>query len=116
MNGVPSMSNNDFFTVAYKVLSYLKFCYENGQTPDPNVLNADTFNVSKVQFGNTLEMLSDHGYISGIQFHSTKMGKTYSSLLNLKITIEGLQYLAENSMMKKAYRIFKEVKDWLPLI
>lgn len=25
MNGVPGMSNNDFFTVAYKILSYLKF-------------------------------------------------------------------------------------------
>ncbi len=104
------MGNNDFFTVAYKILSYLKFCYENGQTPDPNVLSADTFNVSKVQFGNTLEMLADHGYISGIQFHSTKIGKTYSSLLDLKITIEGLQYLAENSMMKRLIESSKKLK------
>ncbi|WP_158593127.1 hypothetical protein [Lactobacillus sp. ESL0233] len=37
------MSNNDYFTIAYKILSYLKYCYENGQDTDPNILKADTF-------------------------------------------------------------------------
>lgn len=108
------MSNNDFFTVAYKILSYLKFCYENGQTPDPNILNANTFDISGIQFTNTLFMLSEHGYIDGINFRTTSNVKVPSALQNSFITIEGLQYLAENSMMKKAYRIFKEVRDWLP--
>lgn len=109
-----AVSNNDFFTVAYKILSYLKWCYEDGQTPDPDILNAGTFNIGNVQFGNTLQMLSEHGYISGVRFKNTKMGTTYSALQNAKITIEGLQYLAENTMMKKAYKVFKEVRDWLP--
>lgn len=108
------MNNNDFFTVAYKILSYLKFCYENGKTPDPNILNANTFDISGIQFTNTLFMLSKHGYIDGINFRATSNGKVPSALQNSFITIEGLQYLAENSMMKKTYRIFKEVKDWLP--
>ena len=109
------MSNNDFFTVAYKILSYLKYCYENGIKPDPNILNADTFNISKAQFAKTLKMLSEHGYFSGVKFTPTKIeGIIIGGLYNASITIEGLQYLAENSMMKKAYRIFKEVRDWLP--
>ncbi|MCC4346488.1 MULTISPECIES: YjcQ family protein [Lactobacillaceae] len=109
------MENNDFFTVTYKILSYLKYCYENGINPDPNILNADTFNISKVQFVNTLQMLSDHGYISGVRFTSAKIeGIVISGLHNASITVEGLQYLAENTMMKKAYKIFKEFRDWLP--
>lgn len=109
------MGNNDFFTVTYKILSYLKYCYENGINPDPNILNANTFNISKVQFVNTLQMLSDHGYISGVRFTSAKIeGIVISGLHNASITVEGLQYLAENTMMKKAYKIFKEFRDWLP--
>ncbi|MRH08478.1 head protein [Lactobacillus reuteri] len=108
------MSNNDFFTVAYKVLSYLKWCYENGKSPDVDILNADTFNISKVQFGNTLKMLKDHGYIDGVSITRTLNGTLVIAISNASITVEGLQYLAENSMMKKAYNVLKEVKDWLP--
>lgn len=109
------MSNNDFFAVTYKILNYLKYCYENGINPDPNVLNADNFNIGNVQFANTLQMLSDHGYISGLKFHSTSTnGTVVGGVQNAKITMEGLQYLAENTMMQKAYKIFKEVRDWLP--
>lgn len=106
------MSNNDYFTIAYKILSYLKYCYENGQDADPDVLKADTFNISQQQFVRTLQMLFEDGHIKG----STFWGKLSVNRSNIVITSDGLQYLAENSMMQKAYRIFKEVRDWLPLI
>ena len=32
------MANNDYFTIAYKVLSYLKYCYENDLDPDADNL------------------------------------------------------------------------------
>lgn len=110
------MSNNDYFTLAYKILSYLKYCYENGLPFDLDVLNANTLGISTVQFGQTLRMLTDDGYIKGLRFTPTKMGTLVSGYNELNITSDGLQYLAENSMMQKAYRVFKEVKDWLPLL
>lgn len=109
------MSNNNYFSVAYKILSYLKYCYENGQAPDVNVLQAGTFNISKQQFINTLQMLNDDGYLKGFKLISTKTGLLVNGLNEIKITSSGLQYLEENSMMKKAYKTFKEVRDWLPL-
>ncbi|WP_260312134.1 YjcQ family protein [Lactococcus lactis] len=30
------------------------------------------------------------------------------------MTIKGIEYLDENSMMKKAYKTLKELKDWIP--
>ncbi|RHW50616.1 YjcQ family protein [Lactobacillus bombicola] len=54
--------------MAYKILSYLKYCYENGQDADPNILKADTFDISQQQFIRTLQMLSDNGYIKGLTF------------------------------------------------
>lgn len=35
------MSSNDFFSVAYKILSYLKDCYEKGVNNDPHILLTD---------------------------------------------------------------------------
>ena len=111
------MSNNDYFTIAYKILSYLKYCYENGQDADPDILKADTFNISQQQFVRTLQMLFKDGYIEGITFSPLLSGGILlGNRSSTVITSDGLQYLAENSMMQKAYRIFKEVRDWLPLI
>ncbi|MBD5808221.1 hypothetical protein DSD27_03480, partial [Limosilactobacillus fermentum] len=44
--------------------------------------------------------LSDHNYIEGVTFTHTKEGVLYS-FQDARITIEGLEYLAENSMMQK---------------
>ena len=62
------MGSNDFFTVAYKILSYLKYCYEHGEQPDPGVINERTLLISKAQYVETLRMLSDHNYIEGVTF------------------------------------------------
>ncbi|SEM41480.1 hypothetical protein SAMN05216431_102138 [Ligilactobacillus sp. WC1T17] len=39
------MANNDYFTIAYKVLSYLKYCYENDLGPDTDILQETVFNI-----------------------------------------------------------------------
>lgn len=72
------MGSNDFFTVAYKILSYLKYCYEHGEQPDPGVINERTLLISKAQYVETLRMLSDHNYIEGVTFTHTKEGVLYS--------------------------------------
>ena len=61
-------------------------------------------------------MLMDDGYIKGLKFTHTKTGTIVSNMDRVYITSDGLQYLEENTMMKKAYKIFKEVRDWLPLM
>ncbi|SEN01922.1 YjcQ protein [Ligilactobacillus sp. WC1T17] len=47
------MSNNDYFSIAYKILSYLKYCYENGIDVDVDVLSPGTLNISSRQFCQT---------------------------------------------------------------
>lgn len=109
------MSNNDYFSIAYKILSYLKYCYEHGQKADPNILSPQTFNISTQQFVMTLQMLTEDGYMKGMSVtHTLDGGTIVNNLKESRITSDGLQYLAENSMMKKAYAVFKEVRDWLP--
>ena len=110
------MANNDYFTIVYKVLSYLKYCYENDLDPDADILQETVFNISQKQLIRSLMMLADDGYIKGLTVKQTKSGTVVGGINQLAVTSSGLQYLAENSMMKKAYKIFKEFRDWAPII
>lgn len=111
------MANNNYFTVAYKILSYLKYCYENSEDTDINVLQPGTFNIDQKQFLRTLKMLLDDGYITSVSLERTVNGPVVvNNIQNTEITSKGLQYLEENSMMKKVYKVLKEFRDWLPSI
>ena len=85
------MSNNDYFSIAYKILSYLKYCYENGV--DVDVLSPGTLNISNRKFYQTLSMLSDDGHIKGVLITSTTSGRIVTGISKLEITSSGLQYL-----------------------
>ena len=60
-------------------------------------------------------MLSDDGHIKGVRITATTSTRIVTDINKLEITSSGLQYLKENSMMIKAYNIFKEAGNWLPL-
>jgi hypothetical protein len=61
-------------------------------------------------------MLQDEGYIKGLVYN--RMFDEYSpqieELVSLVITLEDLEYLSENSTMKKMARIAKGIKDSIP--
>ena len=50
-------------------------------------------------------MLSDSGYIEGVSVRSYNDGGVTVIVNNIKITLAGLEYLSENSLMKKAYNM-----------
>lgn len=60
----------------------------------------------------------DDGYIKGIEFLDV-IPPEMSQINHPRswyITSDGIQYLEENSLIRKAYNTLKETKDWLPLM
>lgn len=111
------MSNNDFYTVAYKILDYLKYCYEQGKKADANILSEGTFSISHNQFLRTLKMLVDKGYIDGTSVKVTPDGfYILNNIGRAAITMAGLDYLHDNNAMQEAANQYGEVKQWLPAI
>lgn len=55
-------------------------------------------------------MLSQAGYITGVAFACDVM----MSIGRLRLTLRGLEYLEENSLMERAYRAAKGIKDLIP--
>lgn len=110
------VNKNNYFNVAYKILLYLKYCYENGIDADADILSPENIGISEKQFVLTLQMLLEDGYIRGVSLNPTLQGPTIiCNIQNTYATSSGLQYLVENSMMTKAYKVSKEVRDWIPL-
>ena len=58
-------------------------------------------------------MMQDVGYINGVEVHAYITGVSVNTR-NISITLKGLEYLQENSVMQKAYRAIKGIRDIVP--
>lgn len=73
-----------------------------------DILKARIWNVSEIRFIRYLKMLLNAGYIDGISIAPLSDNHYYIKSDNATITLKGLEYLAENSMMRKVADIFKK--------
>jgi len=60
-----------------------------------------------------MAMLQDAGYVEGVHYIKS-MGMKGIKLTDVRITLKGLEYLEENSFMKKAANIAKGITDLIP--
>ncbi|WP_302889354.1 YjcQ family protein [uncultured Acidaminococcus sp.] len=102
----------DNFKLIYRILKYIEACMGYEQFDDDNFA-ASHFGVSKALFLNILQTLLEAGYISGIKIVTDKCGSDIA-LINPHLTVAGMEYLADNTMMKKAYRQLKGIEDITP--
>jgi len=99
----------DAFRLIYKILKFLEASLHVEEFPLEQ-FKCENFKVSEQYFKEILKMLCDDGYVKGITFVQV-LGQTTPGLKYIKpeITIKGLEYLEENSMMKKAADIAKGI-------
>lgn len=102
----------DNFKLIYRILKYIEACMEYEQFDDDN-FTASHFGVSDALFLNILQALLEAGYISGIKIVTDKCGSDIV-LINPHLTLAGMEYLADNTMMKKTYKLLKGIKDITP--
>ena len=98
------------FKLIYQILRLLDK-YLDHEKPDFSKLSAAHFKVSEKRFAHIMLMLYEASYIDGIEpIHIG--GSDYDfKMTSPSITLRGLEYLEENTMMKKAYRLLKGIKE-----
>lgn len=104
---------HDHFIVIYKILSALEANMDTGQPIDTKLFNEDALGISKERFAAYLEMLNDSGYIKGVEL-GNYMRTPIIRYTNAKITLKGLEYLAENTLMQRAYKAINKITDLIP--
>lgn len=102
------------FTVIYKILSALRDSMDEDDF-DLNTIDPKKLDISETRWLFLIQMLSDEGYVKDLTVN-IKNDRTMILLLGIRprITLKGLEYLADNTMMKKAWRFVKEIKDTVP--
>lgn len=105
----------DNFTVIYKILKTLEKAmdYEEFDTAQ---ISCEQLNISYQRWEKILIMLVKSGYIEGVAYD--QCSGDYSPHIVKPIfpviTLKGLEYLNDNSAMKRAANILKGIKETVP--
>lgn len=103
----------DNFKAVYQILSALEKAMDLTEF-DISQISAEHLNVSKQRWARYLEMMADAGYIKGVRVRKYIDGTFEVDAEDIEITLKGLEYLTENSIMQKLYRTAKGVVDLIP--
>ena len=103
----------DNFKAVYKILSTLEKAMDLSEF-DLSQISAEKLGVSKERWAKYLEMMVDVGYIKGIRVYRDITDEINIEYDGIRITLKGLEYLQENSIMKKLYKSAKGIVDLVP--
>lgn len=104
----------DNFSVIYKILVALERSMDLPAF-DIEELGIEGLKVSHERLNRNFEMLQDAGLIKGADLSVSITGDTFlKNPKRIRITLKGLEYLQENSIMQKMYRAAKGITDLIP--
>ena len=107
------MAKDDFFVIAYRIMAYLYACMKAGEEPDGNHISHEWLGIPKSYWNSIMGNLCDKGFIKGIGEYSVP-GKDIYELKRPEITMDGIEYLQNNSTIVKAKAALKELKEMVP--
>ncbi|MCM1055544.1 MAG: YjcQ family protein [Bacteroides sp.] len=99
----------DNFSVIYKILKAFEKAMDLEEF-DIKQISPDVLKISENRWLRIMEMLIGEGYITGVLIEHFMAGDKISAN-NPRITLKGLEYLNENSFMKKACEVAKGIMD-----
>jgi len=104
----------DDFRVIYRILRILQKSMDCEEI-DREILSAERLELSIPKWSRIMSMLLNEGYITGGQtWNALDCGYPRVVLTRPEITLKGLEYLEENTLMKKASNLAKGIKDTIP--
>jgi hypothetical protein len=101
--------DNHFKTV-YRILTFLKKSEQYDEF-DGESFTPEYFGLTARQWALTLERMTDDGHIKGVCIRRGVDGYASVSLLQPRITSKGLEYLEENSLMRKAANLAEGIAE-----
>ncbi|MEG0923544.1 MAG: YjcQ family protein [Anaerovoracaceae bacterium] len=104
------------FKAVYKLLSALERAMDLPEFDVIQEVNHENLKVSKERYARYIEMMLDVGYIKGAIVKKNINGDTIIDGDNIRITLKGLEYLQENSMMRQIYNTAKGIKETIPFV
>ena len=110
------MPKDDFFKIVYLILTELYACKKAGCKVNKQDISSQRFGISESYLLDILAELLAEGYIKGILMRKTKGTGSYcvGGLEDIDITMKGIEFLEDNSMLQKVKEALKDIKNMLP--
>lgn len=105
----------DTFKAVYKILTALEKAMDYPEF-DVSQIGPEALGVSRERWSRYIEMMADVGYIKGVTVSYDILGDTNVTVSKLRITLKGLEYLQENSIMQRLYQAAKGIKEVVPML
>ena len=105
----------DNFKKIYQILQYLEGAMDCAQ-PDFDPIRAEALGLTEERWKAIIRMLLSEGYITGVTIKDYTRSPNVVALFAPQITLKGLEYLHENSIMKRIMNVAKGIKDVIPHI
>ena len=103
----------DNFKAVYRILTALERAMDLPEF-DVSQIGPEALGVSAQRWGRYIEMMADVGYIKGAQVRRSITGELMVDADEIRITLKGLEYLQENSIMQRLYRAARGTTDIIP--
>lgn len=105
----------DNFKIIYRILKYLEE-HLGEENLDIDKISHEQLGISFLRWEALLRMMQEEGYIKGLLYAQTMSDSSPHVVTPIrpKITIKGLEYLTENTLMKKAENALKKIKELVP--
>ncbi len=112
------MAKDDYHVIVYRILAYLYACLKSGEPVDMEYLTYGTkaFPVNESYWSYIITTLAESGYVRGVCFIPIlgQGEKGIKRMDNIQITPAGIEYLRDNSAMKKAKEFLTGLKEIIP--
>ena len=113
------MAKDDYHVIVYQILVCLCQCLKNGNDVDTRLLqyNNSLIGAKNAKYWNyIIANMYDEHLITGIQFAALNgvNGKVPVDMSECRITPYGIEYLCDNSLMEKAKKFLKDIKEITP--
>lgn len=104
----------DNFKAIYNILKILERSMDLEEFDNASV-SKERLGLTEPRWSRIMAMLAAEGYIKGIEvWNSMDCSYPRVALTRPEITIKGLEYLENNSFMKKVANVAKGIKDTIP--
>ena len=103
----------DNFKVIYRILHYLEKAMDYDRA-DLDFISYEHLGITEQRWLAIMEMLVKDGYIDGIGIKRSVGGEVAVTVSSPRITLRGLEYLKENSLMQRVANIAKGVAEFIP--
>lgn len=80
------------------------------------LFQANDFDVSQSVFSDTVKAMIKAGLVDDVICSDDIYGECNIDFSSSYITLEGMNFLEENSKWKKTYNGLKEFKSWIPML